>query len=129
MTLRPPSSTRTDILFPDTTLVRSDGESAGVERAEQRSQKDAGADPGSSVNSGAQDLLLGPGRTEGRQSGQGQRANPERSGGEGQRPPEAKGARSEEHTSELKSLMRISYAVFCLKKKKEQRTKMRMQCK
>src|SRR3546814_8665902 len=92
MTLRPPSSTRTDILFPDTTLVRSDGEPAGVERAEQRSQKDAGADPGSSVNSGAQDLLLGPGRTEGRQSGQGQRANPERSGGEGQRPPEAKGA-------------------------------------
>src|SRR3546814_4912740 len=31
--------------------------------------------------------------------------------------------RSEEHTSELQSLMRISYAVFCLKKKKQQRTK------
>src|SRR3546814_7834948 len=31
----------------------------------------------------------------------------------------ATGARSEEHTSELQSLMRISYAVFCLKKKKE----------
>src|SRR3546814_7853666 len=30
--------------------------------------------------------------------------------------------RSEEHTSELQSLMRISYAVFCLKKKKEQKT-------
>src|SRR3546814_1256123 len=30
------------------------------------------------------------------------------------------GARSEEHTSELQSLMRISYAVFCLKKKKQQ---------
>src|SRR3546814_8643777 len=30
------------------------------------------------------------------------------------------GTRSEEHTSELQSLMRISYAVFCLKKKKEQ---------
>src|SRR3546814_9312807 len=30
-----------------------------------------------------------------------------------------KGARSEEHTSELQSLMRISYAVFCLKKKKQ----------
>src|SRR3546814_1291255 len=29
------------------------------------------------------------------------------------------GVRSEEHTSELQSLMRISYAVFCLKKKKE----------
>src|SRR3546814_6919574 len=31
-------------------------------------------------------------------------------------------SRSEEHTSELQSLMRISYAVFCLKKKKKQRT-------
>src|SRR3546814_2100356 len=31
-----------------------------------------------------------------------------------------KGRRSEEHTSELQSLMRISYAVFCLKKKKKQ---------
>src|SRR3546814_9409178 len=31
------------------------------------------------------------------------------------------GARSEEHTSELQSLMRISYAVFCLKKKKKQK--------
>src|SRR3546814_7846106 len=34
----------------------------------------------------------------------------------------ASGERSEEHTSELQSLMRISYAVFCLKKKKEQET-------
>src|SRR3546814_1052309 len=33
------------------------------------------------------------------------------------------GARSEEHTSELQSLMRISYAVFCLKKKKKKKTK------
>src|SRR3546814_3653070 len=32
-------------------------------------------------------------------------------------------ARSEEHTSELQSLMRISYAVFCLKKKKKKQTK------
>src|SRR3546814_5495063 len=35
--------------------------------------------------------------------------------------------RSEEHTSELQSLMRISYAVFCLKKKKH-KTKQRSQC-
>src|SRR3546814_6237764 len=34
------------------------------------------------------------------------------------RPPASAGQRSEEHTSELQSLMRISYAVFCLKKKK-----------
>src|SRR3546814_1018151 len=33
------------------------------------------------------------------------------------------GSRSEEHTSELQSLMRISYAVFCLKKKKQTNTK------
>src|SRR3546814_4419070 len=33
-----------------------------------------------------------------------------------------RGERSEEHTSELQSLMRISYAVFCLKKKKAQKT-------
>src|SRR3546814_1384545 len=32
-------------------------------------------------------------------------------------------SRSEEHTSELQSLMRISYAVFCLKKKKQQKSK------
>src|SRR3546814_4724699 len=35
---------------------------------------------------------------------------------------EAAGGRSEEHTSELQSLMRISYAVFCLKKKKQTKT-------
>src|SRR3546814_7789285 len=35
----------------------------------------------------------------------------------------ARVARSEEHTSELQSLMRISYAVFCLKKKKKQQKK------
>src|SRR3546814_9718098 len=34
----------------------------------------------------------------------------------------AQSARSEEHTSELQSLMRISYAVFCLKKKKQKLT-------
>src|SRR3546814_8626427 len=37
--------------------------------------------------------------------------------------PASAGARSEEHTSELQSLMRISYAVFCLKKKKTNATR------
>src|SRR3546814_1372006 len=37
---------------------------------------------------------------------------------------EERGLRSEEHTSELQSLMRISYAVFCLKKKKDKHKKM-----
>src|SRR3546814_4198852 len=46
-----------------------------------------------------------------------------RVGGRGERDPRDVGpARSEEHTSELQSLMRISYAVFCLKKKKRQTT-------
>src|SRR3546814_3581464 len=46
------------------------------------------------------------------------------SGGEptARRDLEALVARSEEHTSELQSLMRISYAVFCLKKKKQRTT-------
>src|SRR3546814_5809652 len=38
------------------------------------------------------------------------------------RPDRRPGCRSEEHTSELQSLMRISYAVFCLKKKKNEMT-------
>src|SRR3546814_2774047 len=37
-------------------------------------------------------------------------------------------ARSEEHTSELQSLMRISYAVFCLKKKKKKKKRQHQQC-
>src|SRR3546814_1847551 len=41
-----------------------------------------------------------------------------RGGRVGERPGRGNGVRSEEHTSELQSLMRISYAVFCLKKKK-----------
>src|SRR3546814_5543765 len=39
-----------------------------------------------------------------------------------------KGRRSEEHTSELQSLMRISYAVFCLKKKKNKKNKYETSC-
>src|SRR3546814_6049999 len=45
-----------------------------------------------------------------------------RSGTRKQRGEQAVLVRSEEHTSELQSLMRISYAVFCLKKKKQQNT-------
>src|SRR3546814_7804796 len=42
--------------------------------------------------------------------------------GRSSRLPDARSSRSEEHTSELQSLMRISYAVFCLKKKKQKNT-------
>src|SRR3546814_4694219 len=99
MIRRPPRSTRTDTLFPYTTLFRSledhairrlgtFHEAAGVEMAvagEQCAQPRFGR--------GFID--------EARRIG----------GGIARR-------RSEEHTSELQSLMRISYAVFCLKKKK-----------
>src|SRR3546814_3460821 len=79
MIRRPPRSTRTDTLFPYTTLFRSD-----VPETVHRI----------AVEAAAQVIL---------QTALGHL--PER--------------RSEEHTSELQSLMRISYAVFCLKKKKK----------
>src|SRR3546814_9353485 len=64
-------------------------------------------------------------------------ASPRAHGGSGKREPGVGGkhggagrgqaARSEEHTSELQSLMRISYAVFCLKKKKQTKTNTNIQ--
>src|SRR3546814_10772091 len=77
MIRRPPRSTRTDTLFPYTTLFRS-AQRHGVDLADRITKQGHGF-----VEDGASDNL-----------------------------------RSEEHTSELQSLMRISYAVFCLKKKK-----------
>src|SRR3546814_5154250 len=86
MIRRPPRSTRTDTLFPYTTLFRSaSAADAGPIGAAARFARRADG------ISGARPLLV---------SG-------------GNRSPD----RSEEHTSELQSLMRISYAVFCLKKK------------
>src|SRR3546814_4126698 len=92
MIRRPPRSTRTDTLFPYTTLFRS------IVRQQQAA------------------VVQG--------SRQGGRRRVRRGAIEGQRPVEGRDAglhvrgggldRSEEHTSELQSLMRISYAVFCL---------------
>src|SRR3546814_3091572 len=78
MIRRPPRSTRTDTLFPYTTLFRSH---AAVLHGARGVHRDVAAPDGAR-----------------------------------QRAPTAR-TRSEEHTSELQSLMRISYAVFCLKKK------------
>src|SRR3546814_4194631 len=94
MIRRPPRSTRTDTLFPYTTLFRSLLDAGDVDpRGPQPRQRLAAvgilADRGDQADGGT------------------------RAGG-GHR---LVGARSEEHTSELQSLMRISYAVFCLKKK------------
>src|SRR3546814_3564649 len=83
MIRRPPRSTRTDTLFPYTTLFRSDDLDAGP------------------VRRGG-----GHAREEVRQRGYRHPQRRQRGGNQ----------RSEEHTSELQSLMRNSYAVFCLKK-------------
>src|SRR3546814_12229511 len=96
MLQRPPRSTRTDTLFPYTTLFRSVNydvrESiAAAERAAARS-----SDPAATFSRELSNRVLGS---------------------EGMRNRYLQD-RSEEHTSELQSLMRISYAVFCLKKKK-----------
>src|SRR3546814_5342875 len=89
MIRRPPRSTRTDTLFPYTTLFRSYGDRRGVEQR-----------PGKLLHRPSPNhfsLWIG--------------------GQAWLRVSASPFGRSEEHTSELQSLMRISYAVFCLKKK------------
>src|SRR3546814_3617504 len=97
MIRRPPRSTRTDTLFPYTTLFRSHADGQAVLRVAPQAgaQVILAAVVGRQVLGGDRGIELhGPVETE-------------------------HGPRSEEHTSELQSLMRISYAVFCLKKKKK----------
>src|SRR3546814_8795330 len=102
----PTRSTRTDTLFPYTKLFRSDGVAAEIIyptvvmvlcNIDDFDLKKASFDAYNrwiaDYCSHAPDRLLGCGQT-------------------------AMRSRSEEHTSELQSLMRISYAVFCLKKQK-----------
>src|SRR3546814_9492259 len=104
MIRRPPRSTRTDTLFPYTTLFRSQDRGRGDH---------ARADPGRSELP-----AQGP-------AGQHRSRPVGAAAGRHRAPVAGEAARSEEHTSELQSLMRISYAVFCLKKKTinhEQRT-------
>src|SRR3546814_3617086 len=89
MIRRPPRSTRTDTLYPYTTLFRS-------------------------VRKQRRVLVVDPrryGRAHAQHPGQAPGLDPAFAGLAG-----LDRARSEEHTSELQSLMRISYAVFCLKK-------------
>src|SRR3546814_7297870 len=123
MIRRPPRSTRTDTLFPYTTLFRSghDGRVSGVRLDDGRTIAcDAvlvgvGAVPNDEI---ARDAGLNTGAgifvdLEARTSDPAIFAI----GDVARRPIPH---RSEEHTSELQSLMRISYAVFCLKKTKKQ---------
>src|SRR3546814_1377973 len=110
MIRRPPRSTRTDTLFPYTTLFRSHRQAGGVPEheiqvAEQRAaagEHDALVDDvGGKLRRGVLEGDLD--RLDDGADRLGQ-------------------ARSEEHTSELQSLMRISYAVFCLKKKNKKKS-------
>src|SRR3546814_6576069 len=91
MIRRPPRSTRTDTLFPYTTLFRS-RDARHWPRITTVSQPTIEI-----ARIAGQHLIEGGARL---------------------------AERSEEHTSELQSLMRISYAVFCLKKKKKHKKKM-----
>src|SRR3546814_10229508 len=100
MIRRPPRSTRTDTLFPYTTLFRS-----AVPAPAAR----GGASPRT-----AQHALLRDGRCRARPRDRALYRRHPRPVPQGIA---VTGLRSEEHTSELQSLMRISYAVFCLKKK------------
>src|SRR3546814_3686745 len=84
MIRRPPRSTRTDTLFPYTTLFRSLGAAVCTAVYFVIAERTGETIPPLALAAGG--LIVG--------------------------------TRSEEHTSELQSLMRISYAVFCLKKKK-----------
>src|SRR3546814_5581593 len=99
MIRRPPRSTRTDTRFPYTTLFRS----LRANSATSRCRNSPGADRITPIrNRGTIVSVWRPKPSAART---------------------ASAIRSEEHTSELQSLMRISYAVFCLKKKKNNHKK------
>src|SRR3546814_6205368 len=120
---RPPSSTRTDTLFPYTTLFRSrvgDGRLACfgwclriVSARRLFSDRRGGRRRGTLRGEVGGGLRLRHGRLR-------VAACSVRLGG--------RRRRSEEHTSELQSLMRISYAVFCLKKKKTSKPRYTKDC-
>src|SRR3546814_9340841 len=106
MIRQPPRSTRTDTLFPYTTLFRSGGLQGRKEALPVLAlrQPDGGNVRGAPAPAGRRRGL----HVDRQRDGRGLRL------ADGA----AQGWRSEEHTSELQSLMRTSYAVFCLKKQK-----------
>src|SRR3546814_1360783 len=115
MIRRPPRSTRTDTLFPYTTLFRS-----SLDRCRRRLLDRRRSQPGALLGAPQPD---GPEREPARERHRfadraERRAEFPQAGFSAQRP----GPRSEEHTSELQSLMRTSYAVFCLTQKHEKPT-------
>src|SRR3546814_4408266 len=99
MIRRPPRSTRTDTLFPYTTLFRSGRTAAALGQHDCQRPADSDRETVGCDTHAVHLLQLPAGAQDDRQARR----------------------RSEEHTSELQSLMRISYAVFCLKKKKKEK--------
>src|SRR3546814_5572875 len=122
MVRRPPRLTRTATLFPDTTLFRSPDAPAPADTTEDP-VSGAPTTPGSPT---WEEQLLdwstrnGPDRFRGLVRYFARHADPD---ADERGYTKARQRRSEEHTSELQSLMRISYAVFCLKKKKTEQLK------
>src|SRR3546814_2709370 len=118
MIRRPPRSTRTDTLFPYTTLFRSpgDADSRGREQRRRRSGKPSASYLFDYRAQGARACY----RPSGEATSTRASAEPDAASGQTAGPLDhaTRRFRSEAHTSELQSLMRISYAVFCLKKKK-----------
>src|SRR3546814_10591042 len=115
MIRRPPRSTRTDTLFPYTTLFRSDQQRRQLEVFEQVGHAHSGAEDAAELGAGRDHSRTGAAQLHGIDLGRVRN--------------HCRDHRSEEHTSELQSLMRISYAVFCLKKKrKTKQTHMKTKC-
>src|SRR3546814_4906569 len=103
MIRRPPRSTRTDTLFPYTTLFRSPARTdREISQAPPAADRDRCAHNTRCQRQGEVHVPIGLARSDSGHARPTGTARPDR---------------SEEHTSELQSLIRISYAVFCLKKK------------
>src|SRR3546814_17464975 len=112
----PPVATRTNTLFPYTTLFRS----TRSPRQERRSSRHAKTSAASVAATPSPCAPSSGGPRSLNHAVAAIAANPSATSISKVRRLAAR-IRSEEHTSELQSLMRISYAVFCLKKKKKER--------
>src|SRR3546814_9759519 len=126
MIRRPPRSTRTDTVFPYTTLFRSPERSKAAELFPSAWVFDIGSAMPTVLRIDGLRVVIYPNDH--------RPAHVHVKGADGEAvfilhctdgPPELRESygRSEEHTSELQSLMHISYAVFCLKKKKNRTTR------
>src|SRR3546814_7567059 len=105
MKRQPPRSTRTDTLFPDTTFFRSGFGHASIEAAHHAGQRDCAVVVGDDQEAGVDDHVAAVEQCQ--RLALAREAHADRT---------VQQVRSEEHTSELQSLMRHSYAVLCFDK-------------